>query len=205
MRVALKIFAVLVYFATMPGHAFAAGAGHVYLIEGAAFGIFSQGLVTLRDELRQRGYKATVHQPTDASLLAAEAVALKKRQGGPVIIVGHSLGANAAITMADIMKTQGAPVALIVAFGPTYDMTVPSNVSRVIVYYQASGVVSGVASKGPGFRGTIANINLDADAELNHFNLEKDEGLHAKVIAAVRSVLGGSRVNSRTRSSENAQ
>ena len=52
--------------------------------------------------------------------------------------MGHSLGADAAIYMAEKMKTLGAPVALVVTFGPTTNLAAPSNVAQVINYHTRS-------------------------------------------------------------------
>jgi len=48
--------------------------------------------------------------------------------------MGHSLGEDAAIYMAEKMKTLGAPVALVVTFWPTMNLVAPSNVSQVLNY-----------------------------------------------------------------------
>ena len=47
-----------------------------------------------------------------------------------MIIMGQSLGADAAIYMAEKMKTLGAPVALVVTFGPTTNLVAPSNAGQ---------------------------------------------------------------------------
>ena len=96
--------------------------------------------------------------------------------------MGHSYGADAAIFMAEKIKTLGAPVALVVTFGPTGQILVaPSNVSQVINYYMGDKVVA----KGPGFRGTISNIDLNWVPDINHLNVEKSSRLHASVFAQV--------------------
>jgi len=100
--------------------------------------------------------------------------------------MGHSSGADAAISMAEKMKTLGAPVALVVTFGPAIDLVAPSNVSQVINYYFGSAPVT----KGPGFRGTISNVDLSGAADINHLNVEKIDRLHASVIAKVQALLG---------------
>jgi len=186
-RIHLRVTAVLTCLTIMSGNAQAAG--HVYLLKGL-LGVFSTGMYTLADKLQKSGYTATVHDAGEAESLGSEAARLQKSGKGPIIIIGHSLGANAAIAMAEKMKAEGASVALIIGFGPTADMLVPSNVSRVISYYQVGGIVSGIGKKGPGFRGSISNINLVSDSDINHFNIEKIDRLHAKAISAVGSVAG---------------
>jgi fermentation-respiration switch protein FrsA (DUF1100 family) len=125
-----------------------ANAGHIYLLRGLA-GIFSTGLDILDQKLIQRGFTATVHGHLDYEELASEAARLQKSGKGPIIIMGHSLGADAAIFMADKMKSLGAPVALVVTFGPTMNLVAPSNISQVINYYTGNTVVA----KGPGASG----------------------------------------------------
>jgi alpha-beta hydrolase superfamily lysophospholipase len=171
--------------------------GHVYLLRGLA-GVFSTGLDVLDQKLIQRGYSATVHGHLDYEQLAAEAARLQKSGKGPIIIMGHSLGADAAIFMAEKMKTLGAPVALVVTFGPTMNLRVPSNVSQAINYYTGNTVIA----KGPGFRGTISNIDLNRAPDINHLNVEKSGRLHASVFAKVQALIGHGRATSRDKAEQ---
>jgi len=189
----LRFAALLTALTAFSGHAQAGG--HIYLLRGLA-NVFSTGLDSLGDKLEKLGYSVTVHSAGAAASLGLEAARLQKSGKGPIIIIGHSIGANAAISMAETMKDEGASVALIITFGPTFDMLVPSNVSRVINYYQTGAIVTGIGKKGKGFHGSIANINVSSDTDINHFNIEKIARLHAKVIAAVGSIAGRKRSNS---------
>ena len=192
MRKSLLFAAIFVCLSIVPGNAKASG--HIYLLRGLA-GIFSTGLDVLDQKLIQRGYSATVHGHLDYEALAAEAVRLQKSGKGPIIIMEHSLGADAAIFMADRMKSLGATVALIVTFGPTMDLVAPSNVSQVINYYTGNTVVA----KGPGFRGRISNIDLNRAADINHLSVEKSSRLHAGVIAKLQAMFGCGRATPATR------
>ena len=126
----------------------AQASGHIYLLRGLA-GIFSTGLDTLDEKLLQRGYAATIHSHDSYHSLAAEAARLQKSGKGPIIIIGHSLGADAAIFMAEKMKAAGARVALIVTFGPTMNLVAPSKclTGRQLLYRQHPG------DQGPRFQG----------------------------------------------------
>jgi len=163
----------------------AQASGHIYLLRGLA-GIFSTGLDTLDEKLLQRGYASTVHSHDSYEALAAEATRFQKNGKGPIIIIGHSLGADAAIFMAEKMKSAGARVALIVTFGPTMNLVAPSNVSQVINYYTGNTLVT----KGPGFKGAISNINLNAASDINHLNIEKSNRLQANVISKIQAIAG---------------
>jgi pimeloyl-ACP methyl ester carboxylesterase len=162
-----------------------AHASHIYLLKGLA-NIFSTGLDVLDEELTRRGYSATVHSYTDYESLAADAAALERAGKGPIIIMGHSLGADAAIYMAEKMNQLHAPVALVVCFGPTHDLAAPPNVSQVINYYTGGAVVS----RGPGFGGSLSNVDFDKTPGINHLNIEKNEHLHNLVIARVQGIVG---------------
>lgn len=166
-----------------------AAPGHVYLLKGLA-NVFSTGLDNYAAELSRRGIPVTVANHTAAASLAIEAAQLQKSGRGPIVIIGHSLGGVASTQMAEIMRQQGAKVALIVNYGPPGDQIIPANVSRVVQYY---GVVGGRALRGPGFKGSISNINLVNDPNVNHFNMDKIAWLQAKTIGQVLAAVGGGR------------
>jgi thioesterase domain-containing protein len=183
-RISLLFAAVLFGLAVLSGNA-QASSGHIYLLRGLA-NVFSTGLDTLDEKLVQRGFAATVYNHIDYEALAAEAARLQKSGKGPIIIIGHSLGADAAIFMAERMKAAGAPVALVVTFGPTMKLTAPSNVSQVINYYTGNTLVT----RATGFKGTISNVNLNAAPDINHLNIEKSNRLHASVISKIQTIAG---------------
>jgi hypothetical protein len=106
--------------------------------------------------------------------------------------VGRSLGAGAALFRAEKGKAAGAPVALVVTFGPTVTLVAPSNVSQVINYYAGNTIVT----KGPGFKGTISNVDLNSAPDINHLNVEKSNRLHAAVISKIQAIAGRGRTGS---------
>jgi pimeloyl-ACP methyl ester carboxylesterase len=166
--------------------------GQVYLLRGL-IDVFSQGMDDLGEKLRRRGVGSIVvanHSGYDS--LAADAIA-KYRAGnrGPIVIAGHSLGADAAMQMAELLNQARVPVALVVGFGPTLHLKAPANVARVVNYYQAHSAWNGTFSAGPGFRGSLVNINLDSAADITHFNIEKNPRLHAETVARVMAIMGG--------------
>lgn len=185
MRVGLLIATILL--GAVAGIGQAQAAGHVYLLRGFA-GIFSTGLDDLDAKLAKRGIRATIHSYAEYDDLAVEAARLQKSGKGPVIIVGHSLGADSAIAMAEKMKELGARVALVVTFGSDGSFVVPSNVSQAINYYQNGALLHAA----PGSRSSVSNISLDSNPDVNHFNIEKLNALHAKVIARIQALTGGS-------------
>ena len=105
---------------------------HVYLFRGLA-DVFSLGMNTLTDELNSRGVAATVHSHTDWKSIADKAVGNDKAgKEGPIILIGHSLGADAVMEMADYLGDKGVPVALLIPFDATQSFPAPGNVARVV-------------------------------------------------------------------------
>ena len=72
---------------------------HVYLLRGL-MNIFSLGMDTLAEKIQRHGIYATVHNHTEWETLAEQAAAAYRAgKEGPIIIVGHSLGADAVMQM----------------------------------------------------------------------------------------------------------
>src|SRR5271163_3184956 len=70
---------------------------HVYLFRGLA-DVFSTGMDTLAQELNKRGVSATAHSHTDWKSIANKAAEnYKAGKEGPIILIGHSLGADAVM------------------------------------------------------------------------------------------------------------
>ncbi len=154
----------------------------VYLLRGLA-NIFSLGMDDLAAKLRARGIEASVHSYVDLETLtryAVEQASMGKRRPSPVIIIGHSLGADAAVTMGNRVTAAGVPVPLVVTFDPVTAMTASSKIGKVVNYYQAGG--SGKAVSGP----RVENIDLTGSGALSHFNIDKAAELHNKVIGMIQ-------------------
>src|ERR1700677_741849 len=109
---------------------------HVYLFRGLA-DVYSLGMNTLADELNARGVYATAHSHTDWKPIADKAAAdYKAGKEAPIILIGHSLGADAVMEMADYLGDKGVPVALVVPFDGTQSFPASGNVARVLNFTQ---------------------------------------------------------------------
>ncbi len=161
----------------------------VYLLKGLA-DIFSIGMDFLQSKLRARGIVGEVHNHSEAEELAQSAIS-KWRGGsrGPIIIIGHSLGADAAITMAQRLGAGGVPVALLVTFSPVDSAPVSANVARAVNYFQSNSAWHGQITRGAGFRGALENVDLALMPGITHFNIEKAEPLHAATLAKVLALI----------------
>jgi hypothetical protein len=165
--------------------------GSIYLFRGLA-NIFSLGLDTLHDELAKRGVKSTVLNYNGWMMVAQDIEDRYRtdKNALPVIVMGHSFGADVTLELAAELKKHGIPVALIVEFDAVTQKVVPSNVQHVINFYEPEGIGLKLVGE-PGFHGKIDNIDLSkSDPDINHLNIEKSEKFHARAIAAVLAALG---------------
>jgi pimeloyl-ACP methyl ester carboxylesterase len=161
---------------------------HVYLLRGL-LNIFSLGMDTLADELKRRDVDATVHSYGDWQTLADQAAAnYKAGKEAPIILIGHSLGADAVMEMAAYLGRKGVPVALVVPFDGTKSFAASANVARVLNLTH-SGTINYMRG-GPGFHGTLANVDVSADPDIDHINIDKSPRLHERVVAEVLAVIG---------------
>jgi hypothetical protein len=161
---------------------------HVYLFRGLA-DVYSLGMNTLADELNARGVDATAHSHTDWKPIADKAAAAyKAHKEGPIILIGHSLGADAVMQMADYLGDKGVPVALLVPVDATQSFPAPGNVARVINFTQRDYAYM---RAGPGFRGSLSNVDLSHDPGIDHLTIDKSPRMHAQVISEVLAIVGG--------------
>jgi hypothetical protein len=163
------------------------GTGHVYLLRGL-MNIFSLGMDDLAAKLQARGVSATVHNHADWQGIADD-IAAKYKAGkhGPVILIGHSLGADAVMIQAEYLGKKGVPVALVVPFDGTASYAASSNVARVMNLTQRDYAYM---RRGAGFRGSLQNIDVSKDASIDHITIDKSARLHNMVVGTVLGVLG---------------
>lgn len=165
---------------------------HVYLLRGF-MDIFSTGMDDLGVKLNRSGIRASVHGHAEYPTIA-DAIIDRHRQGirENVVIIGHSLGANACFEMAQQLGRAGITVPLIIAYDPTSPMTVSSNVSRVVNFYSSTNGWGTPIMRGVGFRGTLSNVDLSRRGEIGHTDIDKSPALHAQSIGYIRSIGSGS-------------
>jgi hypothetical protein len=184
----MLVIGMVLAFGTDPGRA--QSRAHVYLLRGL-MNIFSLGMDTLAEQLNRRGVYATVHGYGEWQTLADRAaVDFKAGKEGPIILIGHSLGADAVMEMAAYLGRKGIPVALVVPFDGTQSFAASDNVARVLNLTQRDYAYM---RRGPGFHGTLANIDVSSDPSIDHINIDKSPRLHARVVSEVLAVAGGHR------------
>jgi hypothetical protein len=164
--------------------------GTVYCIRGLA-DVFSLGMNTLGDELRAKGVKTTVTSQSYDERISDQIEAAYKRDKAkalPIILIGHSLGANKTLEISARLAKKGIPVRLVVLFDATHKIPVPTNVAEVLNLHKPGAF--GVSIKGAaGYKGTIENRDVSDLKGITHINIDKSPTLHAQVVAKVLAVL----------------
>ena len=164
---------------------------HVYLLRGL-MNIFSLGMDTLSAQLNRNGVYATVHGYGEwQSLADRAAVDFKAGKEGPIILIGHSLGADAVMEMAAYLGRKGIPVAMVVPFDGTQSFAASDNVARVLNLTQRDYAYM---RRGPGFHGTLANVDVSSDPNIDHINIDKSPRLHTRVVNEILAITGGHRL-----------
>ena len=160
---------------------------HVYLLRGI-FNV-SVGLDALAAKLSHVGIPATVYGHDEEGTVATEA--LQQFQAGrvrPIILIGHSLGAGAALRIAARLCASGVPVALMVPLDPVSGETVPSNVGRAVNLYVSGGLGRAVEAEA-GTRGNVANMDFRG-AGMDHMSIQAADSIHRQIIGYVRAAAG---------------
>ena len=131
----------------------------VYLLRGLT-NVLSPGIDQLNEELQHRNIDVTIANHAFSDALAHEAIEdCKSGRIGSVVLVGHSLGASASVSMAEQMRQAGLHVALIVTIDPVIKTVAPDNVHLRRTFYLSSGVGTAVERDGH-FHGTLQNVDM---------------------------------------------
>jgi pimeloyl-ACP methyl ester carboxylesterase len=172
---------------------------HAFAIRGLAGGppfYFSQGMDTIAQKLVAAGVPAEIYEQGSfvspygmVPAIAAHALRIAKSGARPILL-GHSMGADAALKVATALDVKGVPVPLVVCFDPTSfkllfgPPPVPKNVSRAICFYQKiTPLGRGILKPSVGFKGTLVQERRDSI----HSRIDDDPQLHARVLTEVRA------------------
>jgi hypothetical protein len=161
--------------------------GEVYLIRGLA-NIFSLGMDEIEVKLENKGVEAKTFNHSGWKGVADNIIQRAKRNevSYPIVIAGHSLGANSTVSMANYLAEHGIEVSLVVAYDPTMNRIVGKDIDKVINYHFPNG--HNDFEKGPGFNGSLENVDVSDMKNLGHMNVEKSTELQDKFIAEVMNI-----------------
>lgn len=175
-------------------------AGHVYCMRGW-LGIFSTGMDVLADKIDKNVGAPSVSVADEEWLRLREWLVKEKNKGQihePLVLLGHSWGADDQIRVAKYLKDAGITVDLLVLIDPVTPPPVPTNVKRVYCVYKSHPTTDWV----PFWRGvpvTVENprvtplVNIDlrtADVgfdttQVTHINIEKSDPVHDMVMKEI--------------------
>jgi hypothetical protein len=159
----------------------------VYLVRGL-FGVFSTGMDTMAEQLREKGIKAEAIG--HLSWKSAVAAVVKEREGGGkgrLVLVGHSQGGNNVVDMARELEGHKIPVDLLITLAPFQQDPVPANVARAVNYYQSGGWGSPLEAV-PAFKGELRNVDLSGDSRIFHVNIDKSRKVQALVVGEITAL-----------------
>jgi pimeloyl-ACP methyl ester carboxylesterase len=174
-------------------------AGNAYLLRGF-LGIWSTGIDNLGKRIEESGIRAHVYQEDQWRELCAAIVRKYKDvpDPEPLVLIGHSYGADDTLKIAKELQQHRINVDLIVTLDPVSPPSVPTNVRLCYNIYQ-SNLLDGL----PFFRGVplepaspaarnLVNLNLRTkgrhllESDTDHFNIEKNPKIHREVVARLR-------------------
>ena len=177
--------------------------GHVYCMRGW-LGIFSTGMDALADEIDTKTGVPAV-SVADEEWRRLKGWLIQQREKGqiqePLVLLGHSWGADDMIRVSEELQAQHISVDLLVLIDPVTPPPVPSNVKRVYCVYKSHPASDAV----PFWRGVpaavadpkitpIQNIDLrtaklgfDTTA-IDHINIEKSPDVHRMVMDQIKLV-----------------
>ena len=161
----------------------------IYLLRGLA-NVFSLGMDELAGKLEKQGFSPHVINwkfwPSAAGTIANN---YRTGQTAPIIIIGHSLGADAVFPLAENLREKNIPVDYMVTFDVTKPHVLPQNVRSFVNYYQRNGFGRPVSAP-PGYHGELSNIDLTGVPGLTHGNIEEFNRLHEDVIRKIIQITG---------------
>lgn len=157
----------------------------IYILRG--FGDFlSRGLDTLSKKLIRRGLRNTIAPHNHWKRMVHQILANRKAFGQrPIVLIGHSLGANSILLMAQELKKHRVSISYMVTFAATNTVPVSSNVKRLTNYYFKTNGWGVKIKPAKDFKGILENRDFSNKGPIGHFNIEKQSFLHDQVIENV--------------------
>ncbi len=143
--------------------------GHLYAMRGF-LGIFSTGMDLLVNKLNRRHIVASAAVADEAryaerKFLIRESIA--GRLTGPLILVGHSWGADDQVRIARALGRAGIKVNLLLLIDPVTPPPVPANVIRCVDIYKSHPLTDWI----PVWRGVPDDAHNPAVTDLTVINL----------------------------------
>jgi hypothetical protein len=152
----------------------------VYLLRGF-LNVFSLGMDDIAYKLQADGIRATVDNHADEDLITSRILSdYNAGDHAPVVLIGHSLGADAVVDIADALSRYNVPVALLVLFDGTVSHEIPGNVATAVNFTKHFMI-----SPAPGSSAAVSNVDLSGDPGVDHLNIDTTPALQLQTVNAV--------------------
>ena len=167
--------------------------GEVHTMLGG-LGVFSTGMKELSSSVVE---ECNIPAPSsmwyNAGRVSRKVIASYYKNHRPIILVGHSLGANEQIKVARNLDKVGIPVDLLITVDAVSQTWVPANVKHVMNFYKSGYVpmFSGLRLKAVNPEKTrLDNINVDTlkNVKVNHFTIDKEPVVQAMMMDEIKKV-----------------
>ncbi len=169
--------------------------GEVHTMLGG-LGVFSTGMKELSASVEK-----TYHIPAPSGMwynagnVSRSVIAYYRshKTHRPIILVGHSLGANEQIKVARNLDKVGIPVDLLVTVDAVSQTIIPPNVKHAMNFYKSGYVpmFSGLKIRAVNPAKTkIENINVTTlkNVQVNHFTIDKNPVVQAMIMKEIKRV-----------------
>lgn len=170
--------------------------GEVHTMRGG-LGIFSIGMNQLRSSVAARyNVQSSSTMWYNAGHVSQSIVTYwyQHKEKRPIILIGHSLGANEQIKVARNLERAGIPVDLLITVDAVSQTIIPPNVKHAMNFYKPGFVpmFSGLRLRAVNPNTTqIDNINVNnlKNVHVNHFTIDKDKTVQTMILDEVEKVL----------------
>ena len=158
----------------------------IVLMRGLA-NVFSRGMDEMSERLTGMGFSPRLINHRGWQV-AADTIVENYRAGNraPIIIIGHSLGANAGFRLAKRLQSQNIPVAYLAVFDPTQSLAVPDNVDTFVNFY--INRTGRPARFSPTRNKSKVNLNLTTSPGITHNNIDQNRRLQDIVIGRIEQI-----------------
>ncbi|NKB50689.1 MAG: hypothetical protein GKR97_00430 [Rhizobiaceae bacterium] len=171
--------------------------GDIVLVRGG-FNIFSEGLDSIAGKLARRGIAARLYRHRQGSQIVDSILENQKRYGKhPIILIGHSWGANRILNVARILSGHGLKVRYVVTIAATNPSPASRNIQKLTNYYFKHNGWGEPVEAAVGFRGSLTNVDMSTTAEVHHFNVDDYPQLQSQIINNVVRLLRAKKVTQR--------
>jgi pimeloyl-ACP methyl ester carboxylesterase len=159
--------------------------GVVYLVRGG-LNVFSTGMDEVAAKLKAKGIDAKSVPHADWQNVD---MVLRQRYAAehlPIVLVGHSFGADAEIVMATDLRDSNIPIPLMILYDVTNSVKVPGNVRHVI--YIASSTVKNTGITVTGEADFTGNIEIIEVPE-GHLDMDNAARIQDATVDAILKVI----------------